>query len=222
MGKGAVRAGDTVTISVDDPKPGVYRIALDRYVRDVQIRTTQARLRQAATEAESERELTQLARLVRRRPRTVALAELGRVAGEDVRAARPKVRSSGGVRRETVPVYLRTLLGVAHRGRCQLCGFTFAKRDGEPYFEVHHLDRDRGHHPKNLLLVCANCHVQLEEALVEDMRHRNGWLVSLRISGKRVSVDQPLARGGEPLPQLAMMLAIAFAQCGYLLIPSSR
>ena len=53
---------------------------------------------------------------------------------------------------------------LADRGRrCQLCGFSFLKRDGDEYAECHHLKpvSERGpDHEDNLLVVCANHHKQ--------------------------------------------------------------
>lgn len=83
------------------------------------------------------------------------------------------------------------MLEAVHNGKCQMCSFTFAKRDGKPYFEVHHVDPKRGHHPANLLVVCPNCHAQLEPTVVSDSEFVSGWLVGVKINGKRVAIRQP-------------------------------
>ncbi|MBI3947443.1 MAG: HNH endonuclease [Armatimonadetes bacterium] len=123
--------------------------------------------------------------------------------------ARRRVLAQPGRRREAPPVSIRILLGALHEGRCQLCGFTFLKRDGQPYYEVHHLDPDLGHHPKNLLLVCANCHAQLEQATVTGCEYVRGWLVSLEINGVFFSVRQPLLADGDALLSIAFVLVFA-------------
>ena len=53
--------------------------------------------------------------------------------------------------------------------RCQLCGFTFKKVDGEDYAECHHLEpvsRGGPDHANNLLVLCPNHHKQLHLAAV--------------------------------------------------------
>lgn len=51
--------------------------------------------------------------------------------------------------------------------KCQICGFTFKKKNGEPYNEIHHIIKlsDDGKDSEiNILVVCANCHRQLHYA----------------------------------------------------------
>jgi len=53
--------------------------------------------------------------------------------------------------------------------RCQLCGFTFKKIDGDDYAECHHLEpvsQGGPDHADNLLVVCPNHHKQLHLAAV--------------------------------------------------------
>jgi predicted restriction endonuclease len=53
--------------------------------------------------------------------------------------------------------------------RCQLCGFTFKKVDGEEYAECHHLEpvsQGGPDHADNLLVVCPNHHKELHWAAV--------------------------------------------------------
>ncbi len=51
-----------------------------------------------------------------------------------------------------------------YKGKCQICGFTFEKNNGENYSEAHHVIPlgDKGSDEiSNLIIVCANCHSQL-------------------------------------------------------------
>jgi len=120
------------------------------------------------------------------------------------------------VRRETVGPAIRILLREFHEGRCQLCSFTFEKRDGEPYFEVHHLDPAVGHHPKNLLVVCPNCHAQLEHARVADLRWVDGWLMRVTINGREFSVRQPLVNEANWRALLGLTLVVVALRIGRL------
>lgn len=61
-------------------------------------------------------------------------------------------------------------LKVLYDGHCQICGFTFSKRDGTHFSEVHHLEKlsDGGwEKPINMIVVCANHHRMLHYGKVE-------------------------------------------------------
>lgn len=188
-----VRPGDTISLFIEDPAQRRYRIVLDRYIKTLDEQRSREKLNSAATDSQAEHELRQLCRLSRRRPRDVAHAELRRISAESERGARPLMAPARSERHEGVPPGIRILLRELHDGRCQLCSFTFEKRNREPYFEIHHIDPQIGHHPSNLLVVCANCHAQLEQARITDLKWHDIWLVELAINGTRHSVRQPLA-----------------------------
>jgi len=145
-----VHEGDLITITLEDPDRRLYRIALERFVQERQEQNARQKLRAAGTDSEAEQELSTLSRLSRKRPREVAQEELLRIAQESARQPRPRVFPGAAERHEGVPSGLRVLLRELHDGRCQVCSFTFEKRNGEPYFEIHHLDPKVGHHPSNL------------------------------------------------------------------------
>jgi hypothetical protein len=145
--KRGVREGDLISITVEDPGARLYRIALDRYLREREEQKAREQLEGAPTDSEASQELNKLSRLTRKRPRELAQDELLRMAQESVRRPRPRVHPVATERHEGVPSGVRILLRELHDGRCQLCSFTFRKRNGEPYFEIHHLDPNIGHHP---------------------------------------------------------------------------
>lgn len=213
-----VREGDLITISVEDAAAASYRIALDRYVRGRQEQKARQKLQDARTDLEAEQELGALSRLSRKRPRVVAMEELLWIAQSSERRPRVKVIPGSAGRHEGVPSGTRVLLRALHAGKCQLCAFTFDKRDGEPYFEIHHLDPSIGHHPTNLLVVCPNCHAQLEHATVKDFKWAGDWLVGVTINGRHVGVRQPFVRGWLRGAVLGLVLAVAAAQIGRLMI----
>lgn len=66
---------------------------------------------------------------------------------------------------------VRTFLKEQYGGKCQICGYTFTKRDGEPYFEgVYLVSRTKASwidHPGNVLCLCANCCAKFEHGEVE-------------------------------------------------------
>jgi 5-methylcytosine-specific restriction endonuclease McrA len=150
----------------------------------------QRELQTAKTEEQAEEALRRLAHRRRLSQRTMALKELARLAQQ--KQQRKRVRVAPRERYEGVPASLRTILKTVYKGRCQICGSTFLKRDGEPYFEVHHVDPEAGHHPQNLLVLCANCHAQMEHAKVAVKRDEGGWVVMVVINGKERAVRQAL------------------------------
>ena len=213
-----MREGDLISITVEDYDRRLYRIALDRYVREREEQKTREKLRVAPTDSEAEQELTALSRLTRRRPRELAQQELLRIAQQSPRRPRPRVSPGATERHEGVPSGIRVLLRELHDGKCQLCSFTFEKRNGEPYFEIHHLDPDVGHHPSNLLVVCPNCHAQFEHATVADFKWLGNWLVGVTINGKSIAIRQPLAHDSVKRALLALGLVLAATQIGRLVV----
>jgi hypothetical protein len=212
-----VREGDLISITVESSSQKLYRITLDRFVLERQEGKARDGLRTARTDAEAEQRLVKLAQITRRRPREAARGELLRIAEKSLPQFRPVVLPHVAPRREGVPPGLRVLLRELHDGKCQLCSFTFEKESGEPYFEVHHLDPALGHHPKNLLVVCPNCHAQFEHATVSDLRWAEGWLVGLAINGKQVSVRQPLVNESSWRTLLGLLVIIAVLRFGRIL-----
>jgi hypothetical protein len=207
-----VREGDLISVTLENLDERLYRIALDRFVREQQERKARQKLQAAQTDSEAVKELVELPRLARKRPRELAQEELLRMAEASTRQLRPHVLLGLAERHEGVPSAIRVLLRELHDGKCQLCSFTFEKRNGEPYFEIHHLDPKIGHHPHNLLVVCPNCHAQFEHATVTDFRWTGGWLVGVTINGKRFSVRQPLAHDSVRRALLGMMIMVAAAR----------
>lgn len=212
--KRGVREGDVISVTLEDADSRLYRIGLDRYVRGRQEQKARHDLESARTDSEAEEGLGTLSRLTGRRPREVAREELLRIAQASPRQPRARASPDAARRHEAVPSGIRVLLRELHDGRCQLCSFTFEKRNREPYFEIHHLDPEVGHHPSNLLVLCANCHAQFEHATLTNFRWVGTWLVSVTINGKRVAVRQPLAHDSLRRALLGYVLVIAAARFG--------
>jgi 5-methylcytosine-specific restriction endonuclease McrA len=213
-----VGEGDLISITLEDPAKRLYRISLDRFIHEQEERKSRQKLRRAQTDVEAERELSALSRLTRKRRRRLAREELLRIAGESPRRPRPRVVPSSVDRYGGVPSGIRVLLRELHDGKCQLCSFTFSKRSGAPYFEIHHLDPAIGHHPSNLLVVCPNCHAQFEHASITDFTWVGDWLTSLRINGRRIAVRQPLAQESVARTLLALGIVVAAMQMGRILL----
>lgn len=216
--KRGVAEGDLISITLEDLDRRLYRIALDRYIREREKRKTRQKLHSAQTDAVAEQELHTLSRLTKKSPRQQAQEELLRIAQESPRQPRPRVFPRPAKRRENVPPGIRVLLRELHRGRCQLCSFTFQKRNGEPFFEIHHLDPRIGHHPSNLLVVCPNCHAKFEYAEITDWKWSDNWLIAVVINGKRIPVRQPLAHESIGAILMGLSFLVAVAQMGRFLV----
>lgn len=216
--KRGVREGDVISIALENPSQTIYRISLDRFVRERQEQQSIQALQTAKTDIEAEKQLVALSRLRKKRPRHVAQEELLRIAEASSVQPRPTVLPLVGERRQIAPSGIRVLLRELHDGRCQLCSFTFEKKNGEPYFEVHHLDPRVGHHPRNLLVVCPNCHAQLEHAAVSDLRWVDGWLIGVTLNRKHVSVRQPLVNESHWRALMGLTILIAAIRVGRLLV----
>lgn len=212
-----VQQGDLVSVTIEDQEKGIYRIALDRFVRESQEKKARQKLRSAPTEVTAQEELSTLVLLTRKRPRQVAQEEVFRIAQQSRCQPRPRQSTSASYRYEGVPAGIRILLREVHEGKCQLCSFGFKKRDGEPYFEIHHLDPEVGHHPSNLLLLCPNCHAQFEHAMVTDFAWAANWLAGVIINGKRFTLRQPFARKSPAKIANGLVLLFVAAQIGPLL-----
>ena len=210
-----MREGDLISITLEDLDRRLYRIAANRFVREQEEQKARQKLQAARTDSEAEQELSTLSRLTKKRPRELAQEELLRIAQESPRQPRPRVFPGAAERHEGVPSGIRVLLRELHDG--QLCSFTFEKRNGESYFEIHHLDPGVGHHPTNLLVLCPNCHAQFEHATVTDFKWAGAWLVGAMINGKRFAVRQPLAHDSIRRALLGWGIVVAAIQIGRLL-----
>ncbi|HET9179698.1 MAG TPA: HNH endonuclease signature motif containing protein [Terriglobia bacterium] len=207
-----VREGDLISISVEDRSALLYRVSLDRYLQEQEEQKARRSLHSAPSDPEAYRQLGALAKLTRRRLSEVAQGELLRIAQSSERRPRPETAVAAAGRRASTPPGIRVLLRELYSGKCQICSFTFQMRDGEPYFEVHHLDPNLGHHPTNLLVVCPNCHAQFEHAEITDLKWIGNWLVGVTINGKRFRIRQTLAHDPVRRVGLALLLALAFSQ----------
>ena len=105
--KRGVVEGDSISISIEDPSKQLYRIALDRYVRQREEQRARHALEVALTDSEAEQEFGALSRATRRRSRELAQEELLRMAQGAARKPSPRVPPSLSERHEGVPSGIR-------------------------------------------------------------------------------------------------------------------
>lgn len=103
---------------------------------------------------------------------------------------RKKVGRNATSVRESVPYSIRKILLDLYKGECQLTNFTFLTKGGNPYFELHHIDPDKGNHLKNLLVVSPNIHAQFTYANLEQYFDNDGWLRKVKFNQNEHTVYQ--------------------------------
>ncbi|MFO8132595.1 MAG: HNH endonuclease signature motif containing protein [Thermoplasmatota archaeon] len=169
-----IQAGDEVVIQVLDRDMHVYRLMPEEdFIHGAQ--KLQQEFDAADNETKASQKMQGIQQLTGRRQMEVALREFHRLT-DDKRKKRQVTEREISRSKESIPYNLKVLLRQIYQGHCQVCDFTFFKSDYSPYFEVHHIHPDYGHHPKNLLVVCGNCHNRFEYAASDCRFDTEGWL----------------------------------------------
>ncbi|MBI4296416.1 MAG: HNH endonuclease [Chloroflexi bacterium] len=187
--KNSIRSNDEIVIQFLDREHYVYRLIPER---DFIVRTQelQESLDSSLSDDEASSSVADLVKWIRLDKAEVISNEYDRLlnAFPTQIERRFAVRRLGRAR-ESAPPNVRTLLEEIYRGHCQICDFWFLKEDKRPYFEIHHLNPAKGHHPRNLLVVCGNCHNQFEYANVKH-EFDNEWLVGVSFNERFYAVKQ--------------------------------
>ena len=186
-----IKSGDEIVIQFIDKERFVYRLVPERnFVFKTQ--ELQYSFDTSETEQEALGQITTLAQWTHLDKGTVVSNEYHRLVNILPSKEREYIKRSASRARESAPANLRTLLADIYKGHCQVCDFWFLKRDKEPYFEIHHLEPLKGHHPKNLLVVCGNCHNQFEHADVKQEFDDDWWLVRVYFNESMHLVNQAM------------------------------
>jgi len=184
-----LKSGDEIVVQLIDSERYIYRLIPERRFIAA-TRRLQRSLDHSESETEASEKLVRLSEWTNQEPRTVSLNEYQRLLGVSLPVERGLTMRKASRSRESTPPSLRTLLGCLYQGHCQVCDFWFLKRNSEPYFEIHHLDARSGHHPKNLVVVCGNCHNRFEYADVSPEFDNEQWLIGVWFNGSRHHVNQ--------------------------------
>jgi hypothetical protein len=153
-----LKDGNEIVIQVIDKANYVYRIIKEEDFLS-KVNSLQNELDISEKDYDAESKIDEISKWVDNDKSKVALYEYFRLiflAKEDDR--KYLARFSQKFKEATNPS-IRTLLGRIYKGHCQLCDFWFLKKDKKPYFEIHHIKPELGNFPQNLILVCANCHI---------------------------------------------------------------
>jgi hypothetical protein len=136
--------------------------------------------------------IEQISKLTQVHKTKIIYSEFLRLSKYSNEEARKRLKTSSQFSSEKTPASIRIILENLYKGYCQVCSFSFLKRDNKPYYEIHHLAAKLGHHPKNLVLVCANCHRQFEFANVEKFPDEKGWLSKVCFNQNEFFVKQAI------------------------------
>ncbi|MGH7900385.1 MAG: HNH endonuclease, partial [Thermodesulfobacteriota bacterium] len=142
------------------------------------------------TEEEASEKITTLAAWTDLDKRKILLSEYHRLVNTIPIQERRYVKKHSNQAREAIAYNLRLILGDIYQGHCQVCDFWFLKKDNKPYFETHHINPFHGNNPKNLVLVCANCHRQFEYADVRHDFNDEGWLLKVYFNDRIYFLNQ--------------------------------
>jgi hypothetical protein len=181
-----VRGGDELVLNVFGNNR--YQILPERRFEQ-KIAALELALDGAPTQREADAAISGLAHLTNTKSDSVVASEYVRLASASVAPRRVNVRSDVRTR-EHISASLRRILTRLYHGRCQVSGFSFQKRNGEPYFEVHHIDPLQGNQVKNVLVVSPNVHAQFTHAEVENFTDESGWLRRVKFNGESHEVFQ--------------------------------
>ncbi len=104
--------------------------------------------------------------------------------------ARKRIEISNKNKRDSVPYSIKKVLGEIYKGKCQLTNFTFVQINGKPYFEIHHIDENKGNYLKNLLVVSPNIHAQFTYSKKDEYFDDDGWLRKVKFNNESFNIFQ--------------------------------
>jgi hypothetical protein len=175
----ALKDGDEIVIiKIDDDK---YKI-LPESVFQKKIMEAFYQFEKSGSETESDAAIKNIETISNENKKIILQNEFVRLSNVE---AMPERNVKGGV-----PLFLRRILSAMYNGKCQITNFTFLKNNGEPYFEVHHINPDKGDHPKNLLVVCPNLHRQFHTTSVLAHYDEHNWLRRIKFNDDYYAVFQ--------------------------------
>ncbi len=180
-----IKDGDEIVIQILDENK--YRILPEKQFERL-VEKVEDELDNSKTESEASVTLNKISRIAASDFRETVLSEYYRLSTKAI-----EKRGYGNIRpvrvKESTPAPIRKLLTELYHGKCQMSGFGFLMKNGNPYFEIHHIKPNIGCHFKNLLVVSPNVHTQFTYATVEEFFDKEGWLRRVRFNGEQFRVQ---------------------------------
>ena len=179
--KSQIKKDDEIVIQFIDKKNYIYRLITEnKFINKT--KAIQKSYNITRAEIEVIKRLEELSDWTQKKQREVVLYEYARLVNEMPFIERKRRLKSHLKTKETAPNNIRILLEKLYNGHCQICDFHFLKINKKPYYEIHHINPLKGHHPKNIVLVCANCHKQFEFSNVVKIINQTGWLIGVKFN----------------------------------------
>jgi len=186
-----IREGDELVLQIVDKDKYVYKLLAERiFIKKAN--AFQKDFDNSKNDNIALERIEQISKLTQVEKSRIAFNEFLRLAKYSNEEARKRIKIADRLSKENTPPNIRIILGSIYKGHCQVCSFSFRKRDNDPYYEIHHLEPHIGHHPKNLVLVCANCHRQFEYANVMKDFSKDGWLTKVFFNHSEYSLKQAI------------------------------
>jgi RNase P subunit RPR2 len=188
--KNKFKEGDEIVIQLLNEREHIYRFISEREFVEFNNRV-QSKFDESINEKSAETNLSILSNWNMMNLDQTAIRELFRLSNEEIHERKQMLRKNVKSK-EIVPPQLRITLNRIYKGICQVCQFWFLKKDNSPYFEIHHINASLGNHPKNLLVVCANCHRQFEFAYLKKEYDSVGWFDEVKFNQNKFAVHQAM------------------------------
>lgn len=186
-----IMEGDEVVLQIIDKEKYIYRLLKEQdflqRAKEIQINFDNSKDDNIASQ-----NIEQISNLIQLDSDKIVHNEFLRLVNYSNEEIRKRIKISNRWNKEKTPPNVRIILGKIYNGQCQVCLFSFLKKDHLPYYEIHHLEPNMGHHPKNIILVCANCHRQFEYANVTKKFDEKGWLSRVFFNQKDYLVKQAI------------------------------
>lgn len=184
--KNKIKDGDELVIQLlDDYK---FKIIPEK-IFEKQISDLELKIDKSTHEEEIDKNIKRLSKITNRATAKVIESEFVRLAKQELVQRKTKIVPKTRVK-ENVPISLRKILFGLYGGKCQVSNFTFLMKNGEPYFEIHHIDPLYGNHFKNLLVVSPNVHKQFTYAKLEQFFDKDRWLRKVKFNEQTYPVLQ--------------------------------
>lgn len=183
-----LRDGDEIVLQISESGNFCYRILTENYYVTT-IKDIQNKIDNSNDDIETENNIHLLTRITNFKTNKVIENEFIRLSKEEI-TKRKYVNKRIAKSKENVPASIRKILKEIYKGKCQLTSFTFLQKNDEPYFEIHHIDENKGNFLKNLLAVSPNTHAQFTYAKKEEFFDESGWLRKVKFNEKEYIVNQ--------------------------------
>jgi hypothetical protein len=183
-----VADGEELVIqSLDDDK---FRIIPERIFQKI-LKTQLTNFEKSTSENEMKHSLSQISATTNLSQNEVLKNEFVMLSKEKIEV-RKFVKKNQTLVREKVPYSIRKILLELYSGKCQVTNFTFLTKNKNPYFELHHINPDKGNHLKNLLVVSPNTHAQFTHCNLEQSFDAQGWLKKIKFNDNEFNVFQAI------------------------------